>query len=56
MPRWTNSSQNKDQEEVITRNVIKLDIINMSDLEFKTTIIKILARFENNIENTPYYR
>ena len=37
MPRWRNSSQKKGQK-VTTRYLIKTDISNMPELEFKTTI------------------
>ena len=50
MPRWRNSSQKKEQEEVMARDLIKTDIRNMLEPEFKTTIIRILATTEKSIE------
>jgi len=53
MIRWRNSAQKKEQEVVLTaRGLINTDISNMSELEFKTTIIKILAWLEKCIEDT----
>ena len=52
MPRWRNSSQKKEQEEVMARDLIKTDIRNMLEPEFKTTIIRILASLEKSMENT----
>ena len=47
MTRWGNSSQKKEQEvEVIVRDLINIDISKISELEFKTTIIRILAGLE----------
>jgi len=45
--RQSNSPQKKEQEVVLTaRDFINMDISKMSELVFKTTIIKILARFK----------
>lgn len=56
MPRGKNSSQKKEQEKVTSRNLIKTDISNMPDPEFKTTIIRKLAGLEKSIEGSPYNR
>jgi len=47
MTRWRNAPQNKEQEAVLTpRHLIDTDISKMSELEFKTMIIKILTGHE----------
>ena len=51
MPRQDNSSQKKEQERVTARDLIKTDISNITDLEFKATIIKIFARLEKSRED-----
>ena len=43
MTRWKNSPQKKEQEEVMARELINTDMSKKSELEFKTTIIRILA-------------
>ena len=50
MSRWRNSSQKKEQE-VMDRDLIKTDVINMPEPEFKTRITKILGGFEKSIED-----
>ena len=50
MTRWRNLPQKK-QEEVMARDLLKTNISNMPELEFKTTIIRILAELEKNIED-----
>ena len=53
MTKWKNSPQKKEQEAVLTaRDLINMDISKMSELEFRTMIIKILAGLEKSIENT----
>ena len=51
MTRWMNSPQKKEQEEMTAREVINRDISNMSELEFKTTIIRILAGLDKCLED-----
>jgi len=51
MPKWRNSSQKKEQEKVIARDLIKTNISNMSDEDFKATIIRILAGLEKSMED-----
>ena len=36
----------------MARNLIKTDISNMPDLEFKAIIIRILSRLDKSIEDT----
>ena len=49
MPRWRNSSQKKEQAKVTDRYLIETDISNMPDIDFKATIMKILAGLEKSI-------
>ena len=42
----------KEQEEMTARDLINTDIIKMSQLEFKATIIRILTGVEKSIEDT----
>ena len=42
----------KEQVKVMARDLIKTDISNMPDPEFKTTIIRILAGLEKSTEDT----
>ena len=52
MTRWKNSPQKREQEAVLTvRDLISMDISRMVELDFKITIIKIIAGLEN-IEDT----
>ena len=51
--RWRNSPQKKEQEvELTARDFINMDISKMSELEFKRTIIKILAGLGKSIKDT----
>ena len=51
--RWRKSPQKKEQEiDLIARDLINTDISKLSVLEFKTTIIRILAGLEKGIEKT----
>ena len=53
MTRQENSPQKREQEAVLTsRDLISIDTSNMSELEFRITIIKILAGLEQSIEVT----
>ena len=42
----------KELEEVRARDLIRTDIDNMSEPEFKTTITRIIAELEKSIEHT----
>ena len=48
-----NLPQKKEQEEMTARDLINTDISKMSELEFRTTIIRILAGVEKSIESLP---
>ena len=51
--RWKNSPQRREQEAVLTvRDLISMDISKMMELDFKITIIKILAGLEKSTEDT----
>ena len=52
MPRWWYSSQKREQEKITARDLIETDISNMPEPEFKTTILRILARLEKSTEDT----
>ena len=59
MPRQRYSSQKKEQEKVMSRDLIKIDISNMPDSEFKAIIIRILTGLEKKHrihQEYPYYR
>ena len=51
MPRWRNSSQNKEQENITARDLTETDIHNMPDPEFKILITRIIAGLEKSIED-----
>ena len=45
-------SQKKYQEEITARDLLKTDISNISEQEFRITIIRILVGVERSIEYT----
>ena len=52
MIRWRISLQKKDQTKIIAIALLKTDKSNISEQEFRTTVIKILAGLERSIEDT----
>ena len=46
MTRWRNYPQKKDQEEIAARDLLKTDIRNISEQDFRIIVIRILARLE----------
>ena len=50
MTKRRNSPQKKEQEEMTAKGLINTDISKMSDVEFRTMIIKTLAGVEK-VEN-----
>ena len=46
MTKWRDSPPKKAQEEIITRSLINTDTSKMSEPEFRTMIIRILAGVE----------
>ena len=51
MPGQRNSSQKKEQDKVMARDLTKTGISNMPDGEFKATIIRVLAGLEKSRED-----
>ena len=51
MTKQRNSPQKKEQEEITARDLTNTDTSKMSEQEFKTTIIKILAGVEKRFES-----
>ena len=52
MPRWRNSSQKKEQEKVMARDLFKIDTSNRPIPQFKTANIRILAGLQRSIDDT----
>ena len=53
MTRRRNSQQNKEPEIILSAtDLIRMDISKMSALEFRITIIKLLAGLEKSIKDT----
>ena len=52
MPRQRNSSQKEEQKKVTNRDLVETDRSNMTDPEFKATIIRILVWPRKSIEDT----
>ena len=46
-----NSPQKKFQEEMTPRELLKTDINNISDQEFRIIVIRLIAGFEKSIED-----
>ena len=45
-------SPKKAQEEITARDLLQTDMSNISEQEFRTTVIRILARLERSTEDT----
>ena len=60
MTNQRTSSQKKEQEEMTSRDLINTDTAKMSEVEFKTTIIRILAGVKKKKNRRhhiiPFYR
>ena len=52
MTRWRNAPQKKDREDITARDLLKIDISNISEQEFRSIVIRLLAGFEKSIEDT----
>ena len=52
MTIWRNSSQKREQEEVMVRGLVHRDISKIPKPEFKTTVKKTLAGLEKSIKDT----
>ena len=52
MTKWKNSPQKKLQEVARANELIKNDLSNITEHEFKIIVIKIIAGLENSIEDS----
>ena len=52
MTQWRNSHQKKSQEEITDRDLLKTDISNISEKEFRTVVIRLLAGLARSIGDT----
>ena len=52
MMKWKNSPQKKLQEVATANELIKNDLSNISDSEFRIIVIKLIAGLENSIEDS----
>ena len=52
MMKWKNYPQKKFQEEMTARELLKRDINNISEQEFRKVVIRLTAGLENNIEDS----
>ena len=52
MTRWRDSLNKKGQENIIARDLLKTDINNIPEQEFRTTVIRQIAGFDKSIEDT----
>ena len=50
--KWKNSPQKKFQEEMTARELLKTDINNISNQQFRIIIIRLIAELEKNIEGS----
>ena len=51
MTRWKNSPQKKQEAVPKARDLINTDIGNMSDLEFRMMILKVLAGLKKGMKD-----
>ena len=52
MTRWRDSPQKKEQEKVMSRDLINTDSRKISEPEYKTITIRILAGIHKSIEDS----
>ena len=50
MMKWKDSPQKKFQEEMTARGLLKTDINNISEQEFRTVVLRLIAGLEKSIE------
>ena len=50
MMKWKNSPQKKFQGEMTAKELLKTDIANISDQEFRIIVIRLTAGLEKSIE------
>ena len=53
MMKRKNSSQKKFQEEMTARELLKTDINNISDQEFRIIVTRLIIQLEKSIEGAP---
>lgn len=51
MRRQRNMDQMKEQDKIAAKEINKIEISNMPDIEFKGMIIKILTRLQKRVED-----
>ena len=51
MTRWKNSPQKKGQEDITGSNLLKKDISDISEQQFRKIVIKLLAGLGKSIED-----
>ena len=52
MMKWKNSPQKKLQEVATANELIKTDLSNVTENEFKIIVIKLIAGLEKSIEDS----
>ena len=52
MTKWKNSPQKKFQEEMTARELLKRDINNIYEHEFRIIVIRLVAGLEKSIEDS----
>ena len=50
--KWKNSPQEKFQKEMTARELLKTDINNISDQEFRIMVIRLIPGLEKSIEDS----
>ncbi|KAF0877032.1 LORF1 protein, partial [Crocuta crocuta] len=51
MMKWKNSPLKKFQKEMTSKELLKTDISNITEQEFRTTVIKLIAGLEKDMED-----
>ena len=51
MTKWKNSPQKKFQEVATANKLIKTDLSNITEQEFRVIVIKLIAGLEKSIED-----
>ena len=52
MTKWKNSPQKKFQEGLTANKLIKNDLSNISDSEFRIIVIKLITGLEKSVEDS----
>ena len=52
MTKWKNSSQKKLQEVATANELIKNDLRNITEEEFRVRVVKLIAGLEKSIEDS----